>query len=114
MDKSSSFVIQDQLRTIARLLHEVHPLSAETQRLLGALLAELSDALGDETIAPDRLAHFTATTARLVEAVHREERHHVAGLRDRLAHAAAEVETNHPILAGLARQLIDALSSLGI
>lgn len=114
MNASAVPVVQEQVRTIARLLQEVHPLSAESQRLLGGLLAELADALGGAPVAPERLARFTETTAHLVEAVHQQEQHRLVGLRDRLDHAAAEVESHYPTLAALARQLIDALTSIGI
>ncbi|MFO0967276.1 MAG: DUF4404 family protein [Gemmataceae bacterium] len=111
---SSVEVIQAQLLSVARLLQDVHPLSVESQHLIGALVAGLSDALSDPTLSPAKLAEFTEATAHLVEAVHHEEHQRISGLRDRLQLAAAEVESHYPTLAGLGRRLIEALSNIGI
>lgn len=108
-------LVQEQLGNIARVLREVYPLSQEAQSLLGALLEELSDALADATMPPQRLAHLTETTAHVVEAIHHQkDQHVVSGLVDRLEKAVVDVETHYPTLGGLGRQLLDTLSNLGI
>lgn len=110
----AGYAVQDQLRTIARLLREVHPLSADFQLLLAGLLDELAEALSDGA-APERLAHLTETTAHLATAVHEEkERHRLPHLVGRFERAVIGVESNHPTLAGLGHRLIEALSNLGI
>lgn len=110
-----SVPIRMQVRLIARILNEVHPLSLEVQRMLAGLLEELSDALGETTVSADRLAHLTESTAHLVEAVHaQQEGHVVQGLRDRLERALLQAEEHYPNLAGLGHKLLDTLANLGI
>lgn len=107
--------VQNQLRTIARLLSEVHPLEPEVQRMLGALVEELSEALNDATVPSTTLAHLTESMANLVEAVHHQKEHHLLGdFRDRLQKAVVDVESHYPNLAGFGRQVLDTLSNLGI
>ena len=108
-------IVQEQLRNVAKLLREVHPLGLDLQRLLAEFLAELSDALGGVTVASDRLAHLIETTAHMAAALHEQkETHLLGGLRDRMERAVAGVEGHYPTLAGLGRRFLDALTNIGI
>lgn len=107
--------VREQLRTIARVLREVHPLSLDLQRLLAGLLEELADALAAEKVSPASLSRLTESMAHLAEAVHHQkERHLVSGLREGMERAVVEVEAHYPNLAGLARKLMDTLTNIGI
>jgi hypothetical protein len=112
---SSTAQLRAHLHTIARLLREVPHLGPEAQRLLAELVAELSDALDAETVPAANLAHLADTAAQLVQATHRGEAPGFLGkAQEKLEGAAAAVEADAPMIAGLTRRLIEALSNLGI
>jgi hypothetical protein len=112
---SSVAQLRAHLHTIASLLREVPHLGPDAQRLLAELVAELSDALDAETVPAADLAHLADTAAQLVRAAHRGEEQGLLGAaREKLEGAAAAVEADAPMIAGLTRRLIEALSNLGI
>ncbi len=107
--------VRAHLHTIARLLREVPHLGPEAQRLLAELVAELSDAMEAETVPAADLAHLADTAAQLVQAAHAgEEPGFLGKAQEKLEGAAAALEADAPMLAGLTRRLIEALSNLGI
>jgi len=61
------------------------------------------------------VTHLAETTAHFVQALHR--RHEPGGLsgaRDRLEQAIVGAEARAPVVAGVARRVLDALSNWGI
>ena len=107
--------VRAQLRLIARILQEIHPLSHDVQRMLAGLLEELGEALGETTVSGEKLAHLTEGTTHLLEAIHaQQEGHVVQGLRDRLERSLLQAEEHYPTLAGLGHKLLDTLANLGI
>jgi hypothetical protein len=107
--------VQASLLTIARLLRETHHLGQEAQQTLAELIDELGHALGSSAASPEELAHLTESTAKLVEAVHHQHDEGVlAAARDRLEGAVIGAEARAPLVAGVVRRLLDALSNLGI
>src|SRR5882724_8308208 len=111
----SAAQLRGHLHTIATLLREVPHLGPEAQRLLAELVAELSDAMDAETVPAADLAHLADTAAQLVQAAHKGEQSGFLGkAQERLEGAAAALEADAPMLAGLARCLIEALSNIGI
>ncbi len=107
--------VEASLHAVGELLREAHHLGPEAQQTLAQLVDELGSALGSGTLSSAELAHLRDSTARLVEALHR--RHDegvVAAARDRLEEAVVSAESNAPVVAGVARRLLDALASLGI
>jgi Domain of unknown function (DUF4404) len=107
--------VRAYLHTIAELLREVPHLGPEAQGLLAELVAELSDAMDAETVPAADLAHLADTAAQLVRAAHRGEHHGILGkAQEKLEAAAATLEADAPMIAGLTRRLIEALSNLGI
>jgi hypothetical protein len=107
--------VQASLLTISSLLREAHHLGPEAQQTLAELIGELGHALGSSQASPEELAHLTDSTAKLVEAVHHQHDEGVlAAARDRLEEAVIGAEARAPVVAGVARRLLEALSNLGI
>jgi hypothetical protein len=107
--------VQDSLHTINQLLRDAHHLGPQAQRTLAALVGELEHALGASKASPEELAHLTDSTAKLVEAVHQQHEEGVLGAaRDRLEEAVIGAEARAPVVTGVVRRLLDALSNLGI
>jgi hypothetical protein len=107
--------IEASLHAVSQLLRQAHHLSPEAQETLAELVDELGHAIGSGTASPEELAHLQESTARLLQAV--QQRHDegvVAAARDRLEGAVIGIESRAPVVAGVARRLLDALSNLGI
>jgi hypothetical protein len=107
--------IQHRLQTIAQRLREARHLEPEAQQELAAIVEELGKALAAAPLPSTELAHLSDSTAHLVHALH--EKHDtglLASARNRLQEAIVRAETRAPVAAGLARQLVDTLSNLGI
>lgn len=114
IEPEKSAEIRAQLKECAELLREARHLDEAAQRALADLVAELSAAL-DPATGSEHVAQLAESSAQLVHALHAQ---HDAGLiasaRERLEQAAARAETEAPVATGVARQLIDALASIGI
>ena len=107
--------IAASLHAVSQLLRQAHHLSPEAQETLAELVDELGRAIGSGTASPEELARLQESTARLLEAVHQQrDEGVVAAARDRLEEAVIGVESRAPVVAGVARRLLDALSNLGI
>lgn len=107
--------VLDQLHTVAALVRDADHLGPEAQQLLAKLLDELSTALSTPEMPSAEVAHLTECAAQLVQAVHREEEHGVvSNARARLQKAIVAAEMEAPVVAGVARRLMDALANLGI
>jgi hypothetical protein len=107
--------VQASLQTIAKVLRDPQPLSLETREVLADLVDELGAGLATAPAPPAEVIHLANSAARLVQAVHRQA---APGLledaRRRLDAAILNAESNHPLTAGLARRLLDALANIGI
>jgi hypothetical protein len=107
--------VEAGIHNLGQLLREAHHLGPEAQAQLAELVDELGSALGSGTISAEELAHLRSSTARLVEALHqRHDEGTVASARNRLEEAVIGAETKAPVVAGVARRLLDALASFGI
>jgi hypothetical protein len=107
--------VQASLLAISRLLRQAHHLGPAPQQTLAELIDELGQALGSSQASPEVLAHLTEQTAKLVEAVHQQHDEGVlAAARDRLEEAVIGAEVRAPVVTGVVRRLLDALSNLGI
>ena len=107
--------VHAHLEAISALLRGPHRLDAATQAALADLVDELDKALKLGKIPNEEAARLAATASHFAEAVHGEEEVGVRSTaRDRLLEAAAAVETKAPMIAGLARRVMDALSNVGI
>jgi hypothetical protein len=107
--------VEASIHALSQLLREAHHLGPEAQEQLAQLVDELGSALGSGTISSAELAHLRSSTARLVEALHqRRDERTVESARDRLEEAVIAAESKAPVVAGVARRLLDALASLGI
>jgi len=107
--------VQASLLAVSNLLREPHHLGPDAQRTLADLIDELGRALTSSQASPEELRHLADSTAKLVEAVHhRRDEGVLAAARDRLEEAVIGAEARAPVVAGIARRLLDALSNLGI
>jgi hypothetical protein len=107
--------VSEHLHTIARLLRSVPHLDAEAQQLLAELVDELSRSLESGTMPAAEVKQLTEHITQLVYAAHPEEPVGVLGkVSNRMNATVTSLEARAPHVAGLARQLIDALSDIGI
>jgi hypothetical protein len=107
--------VPQRLKEISRLLREVRYLGPEAQRELAELADELGSALGSTAVPSPEAAHLADSTAHLIETLHREEEgSNLTAARDRVERAVLGAAARSPLLAGLARRLLDALANLGI
>jgi hypothetical protein len=114
-DSSAPPGVQASLHAIAEVLRDPQPISLETRDVLADLVDELGAVLAAGTAPPAEVAHLADSAARLIQAVHRQAAPgKLTALRDRLDSAILAAETNHPLTAGLARRLLDALANIGI
>jgi hypothetical protein len=107
--------VQAGLHAVAQMLRQADHLGSEARQALAELVDELGSTLTSAPVAGAELAHLTDSTTHLVQAL-REP--HKAGLlaaaRDRLNAAIVRAEVKAPTAAGLARQLVETLSNIGI
>jgi hypothetical protein len=107
--------ITERLHDLARKLREAPPLGREAQRALAELIDELGNAAGGVELPPTEVTHLAESTAHLVDALNRP--HEPGGLtaaRARLEKAILGTEARAPVVAGVARRVLDALANLGI
>lgn len=107
--------VRDRLHAIAQSLRQSGPMPAESRKLLADLVEELGHAVPGESGSAETWRHLGEHAAQLAEAI-RED--HEPGLlesaRDRLSQTVVAAETEAPILSGIAKRFIQALSDLGI
>ena len=106
--------VRAQLEEIVPLLRSSRHIEPEVQEALADLVDELIRVM-DPRPAAVEAAHLAASSAHLVDALHRK--HHaglIAAAKERLEEAATRAETEAPVATGLARRLIDTLANLGI
>jgi hypothetical protein len=106
--------VKQHLLECATLLRNADHLEPRAQQALADLVVELVDAL-DPAGASEHTAHLAECSAQLARALH--EQHDtglVAAARRRLEAAAARAEAEAPVATGLARQLVEVLSGIGV
>ncbi len=107
--------VQSSLHVIAEILRDAKPMGRDVRSVLAELVEELAQFLAMPSPPPSEVAHLAESTANLTRAVHRGAAPGVlATARDRVEVALLAVETKAPLLAGLARRLLDTLGNLGI
>lgn len=107
--------VQTCLHAIAEILRDPRPLSHEIRTVLADLVDELGQHLALATLPPAEVAHLAESIALLARAVHRQEAPGLlAAARDRVEAALLAAESNAPLIAGLARRLLDTLADIGI
>jgi hypothetical protein len=107
--------VQNSLHVIAQTLRQPGQLTPETQAALAELLDEVAGALQSGSVPSAEMAHLSESTAHLFQALHqRQDAGVLASARDTLEEAIVRADTAHPVVAGLARRLVETLSNLGI
>ena len=107
--------IQNRLQTIAQRLRQAGHLDPQAQKELADIVEELGKTLAACPLPAADMAHLSDSTAHLVQALH--EKHDtglLASARDRLEEAIVRAEAGAPVVAGVARRLVETLSNLGI
>jgi hypothetical protein len=106
--------VRAKLQELTALLRDAEHLEPDTQEELADLLDELSRAL-DPAVSSVEGTRLAANAARLVQALHDQQDHTLlTAARERLRQAAIRAEAQAPMVTGIVRRLIDALSNLGI
>jgi hypothetical protein len=106
---------RSRLLEIANFLRHSRSLDPAARQALGDLVAELTQALASENLPAAELTHLAEQTARLAEALHREEDEGVVSkARSSLERAVEKAEAKAPRAVGLARKVLDALANIGI
>lgn len=114
IDPAQAAELRAQLIECASLLRESRQLDEETQHALAALVVELSELLDPDATTP-QLSQLAESSAHLVQTLHaQQDPGLISAARERLEQAAARAEAEAPVATGVARQLIDALASIGI
>ncbi|MBI1918377.1 MAG: DUF4404 family protein [Planctomycetes bacterium] len=112
---SSVPAIEARLHDLARLLRESDSIALPLRRTLAELVDELGKALRSAAVPPAEVARLAETTTHLAESLHRRhDRDRVGTVRERFEQAVVNAEVQHPLVAGLARRLLDTLASIGI
>ncbi len=107
--------VQSSLHAIAEILRDPKPLSREVRSVLAELVEELAHLLAMPSPPTSEVAHLAESTANLTRAVHHGASPSVlATAKDRLEAALFAAEAKAPLLAGLARRLLDTLANIGI
>lgn len=103
-----------RLHEMAHLLREARYLGPEGRVALADFTDELAEHLAFAPAAAAKQERLARAAGGLVEILRREAQSPLAETRDRLEETLVAVETRAPTIAGLARQLLDALAKLGI
>jgi hypothetical protein len=107
--------IEARLHEVARALREARHLDPEAQEALADLVDELGKALDPaeaDAATRSQVAESAAQLARALRKPH--DASLLAKARDRFEEAAVRAETEAPLVTGILRRLIDALSNIGI
>jgi hypothetical protein len=106
--------VRAKLQELTQVLRGADHLEPKTQEELADLLEELSRAL-DPAVSSTSGARLAANAAHLVQALHeQEDTTLLTAATERLRKAAVRAEADAPMVTGIVRRLIDALSNLGI
>jgi Domain of unknown function (DUF4404) len=111
----STAAVQDQLRAVAKILHEAGRLNPKAKELLAELVEELGRSLDAGAVPTQDLAHLTECAGQLVQvAKQTEETGALRAARNRLDNAIIRIDAEFPTIAGIARRLTETLADLGI
>src|SRR4051794_10607881 len=90
--------VRSHLHTLSQLLRHVHHLGPEAHELLADLIDELGILLEAKEMPSAEVAHLTASTAQLMQAVQQgEEPGVLEAARERLQRAVIAAETEAPV-----------------
>jgi diketogulonate reductase-like aldo/keto reductase len=114
-DAGPSLEVPVTLQELARLLRSADHLDPEGREKLARLLEYLARALADSNLTAEEQGLLRDRAINLARAVYER---HSAGLlsaaRDRLEEAALRVAAEAPLATGIARQIAEALATIGI
>jgi hypothetical protein len=107
--------IEAGLHYVAQLLRRGEPFPPEAQQALADLVDELARALHPMALPSAEAAHLSDSMVHLVQALRQgHDTGLLAAARDRVERAIVSAETHAPVVAGIARRLIETLSNIGI
>lgn len=106
--------VAGRLHEVAHLLRGAHHLGADARQSLAEMADELAERITSAPVPPAEEEHLARTAERLVEVLHHKEQGPLAAARDRLEETVLAAEGRVPVVAGVARQLLDALAKIGI
>jgi hypothetical protein len=114
-ESATSPALQARLHEIAQLLRQTHHLGPEAQQALARLADDLGQVPEMATLPSAEAAQLLERTTALVEALHQQPGEGLlAASRDRLEQALYVIGARAPLVAGIARRLLDTLANLGI
>jgi hypothetical protein len=103
------------LHEIAQLLRQTHHLGPQAQQALARLADELGEVPEMASLPSAEGTQLLERTTALVEALHRQQKaSRLIAARDRLEQAVYVTGAQAPLVAGIARRLLDTLANLGI
>jgi hypothetical protein len=115
LDQSSpEYGVKACLHIISQMLRNSPPLGTEGQIALAELLDELGQTLHPEPILSSEVQHLAESMTHLLEVMEEENHGMLLSARERLDQAILAAEVHHPLTAGLARRLMNALANIGI
>lgn len=107
--------VQARLDATARLLAESSDIEPATRQALTDLVEEMRTALRTGKVSAGEVAPLAASTTQLAESLHHG---HEAGVLEKVQEgfreAVVSAEVRAPVLAGLARGVLDTLAGFGI
>ena len=107
--------VQERLHEVARLLRDAKHLDKDARQALADLAEEIRTVFAATTVPSDEEVRLAQHASQLIDALHRQHQSNVvAAARDRLDEAVISAGSRSPLLAGLSRQLLDLLATLGI
>jgi hypothetical protein len=107
--------VQAELQEVAQAMNTARHLDPTIQQRLAELLKELEKVIQTTPAPSPELLHLAQSTSQLAQNLHQQtEKGMLAATRKRLQRAIAHAEVEAPLVADLARRLIDALANIGI
>jgi hypothetical protein len=107
--------VQERLQEVASLLGDATHLDPAARQALAGLAEEMRSALAATNVPSDEELRLAQHATQLIDALHRQQQSNVVtAARQRLDKAILSTEFRAPVLAGLGRQLLDLLATLGI
>jgi len=107
--------VRSKLQAVSKALRCADHLSPDARQRLADLVEELSQAVDSPAAPSANAVHLSESVARLARAI---EENHEPGLlesaRGQIERAVVSVETETPVLSGIAMRFIQALSDIGI
>ncbi len=111
----SAAEIRARLEEAARLVRQSKRLDTDSRQILAELVEELSATLRTAQLSPTELSHLESTTTNLAKVLHHEPTEGALhSVQEGFEQVIVTLEARAPLVAGLARRMLDALANLGI